>query len=176
MAADQPDLPSHVEDTIESTARVRAAQLGDTSPLRNRIGKLTGVLGRPAFLGAVVAGMLAWIVINIIVQRLGFRAADAPPFVWMQTVTSGLALLVTILILSTQQRDDVIAERREHLSLQLALLADQRLAKIIALLEDLRRDDPHIADRTDLHAQALAEPTDPHAVSEAIRKTISQPE
>ena len=79
---------------------------------------------------------------------------------------------MTILIFSTQQRDDAIADRRDQLNLQLALLSDQKLSKLIGLLEDLRRDDPHIADRTDLQADEMAVPADAHVISEAIKQKI----
>jgi uncharacterized membrane protein len=51
---------------------------------------------------------------------------------------------------------------------QLALLAEQRTAKLIALLEALRKDDPAIPDRIDAEAQAMAEPADTEAVLDAM--------
>ena len=51
-----------------------------------------------------------------------------------------LALYVTVLILTTQRRDDQLASYREQLTLELAILGEQKSAKIISLLEELRRD------------------------------------
>jgi hypothetical protein len=51
----------------------------------------------------------------------------------------------------------------------LAVLADRRLAKIVSLIEDVRRDHPDIVDHADTQAQAMSVPTDPHALSHAIR-------
>jgi uncharacterized membrane protein len=169
MTAQQTPLPPHVEETIASIARVHAAQSQDASPLRLRIVVLTRALGRPVFVIAIAAAIAAWILGNLAVRNFGGQPLDVPPFPWLQGTVSGLGLLMTILVLSTQQRDDEIGEHREKLTLQLAVLADQRLAKIVSLLEDLRRDDPHIADRADSQAQAMSVPTDPHAVSKAIR-------
>jgi uncharacterized membrane protein len=169
MAAQQSQLPPHVEETIASIARVHAAQSQETSSLRLRIVVLTRALGRPVFVVAIAVAIVAWIAGNLAVSNAGGHPLDVPPFPWLAGVVSSLGLLMTILVLSTQQRDDEIGEHREKLTLQLAVLADQRLAKIVSLLEDLRRDDPHIADRADSQADAMSVPTDPHAVSKAIR-------
>jgi uncharacterized membrane protein len=169
MAAPQTPLPPHVEETIASIGRVHAAQSEDTSPVRLRIVLLTRALGRPVFVSAIAVAIAAWIFGNLTVRHFGGHPLDVPPFPWLQGTVSGLGLLMTILVLSTQQRDDEIGDHREKLTLQLAVLADQRLAKIVSMLEDLRRDDPHIADRADTQAQAMSVPTDPHAVSNAIR-------
>jgi len=81
------------------------------------------------------------------------------------------ALYMTVLILTTQRREDEFAAHREQLTLELAILSEQKSAKIIALLEELRRDDPHIHDRDDTEADALSTPADPNAVLEAIQNT-----
>ncbi|MDQ2679712.1 MAG: hypothetical protein M3Y21_01625 [Candidatus Eremiobacteraeota bacterium] len=88
---------------------------------------------------------------------------------WLQGLISLLSLYMTILILSTQQRDDVIAGHREQLALELAILSEQKLAKIVQLLVDLRRDTPAIPNRVDAEALAMSTPADPHAVFDAIR-------
>jgi hypothetical protein len=43
------------------------------------------------------------------------------------------------------------------------------LAKIIALLEEFRRNDPNQGDHRDEFAEALSEPADPQAVLAAIK-------
>jgi hypothetical protein len=52
----------------------------------------------------------------------------------------------------------------------LAILSEQKTAKIIALLEELRQDHPDIHDRIDREAAALSEPADPQPVLETIKK------
>lgn len=96
---------------------------------------------------------------------------DAPPFYWLQGAVSLTALCLTILVLSTQRRLDRLAEERAQLTLQVALVNEQKLAKVIALLEELRSDHPEIADRHDPQAAAMAEPTDPQSVLDAIRES-----
>jgi uncharacterized membrane protein len=71
-------------------------------------------------------------------------------------------------VLSTQRRDEELAQLHQQLTLQLALLGEQKTAKLIALVEALRRDHPAIPDRIDAEAQAMAQPANPEAVLDAI--------
>jgi uncharacterized membrane protein len=73
------------------------------------------------------------------------------------------------MILLTQGHDDEMATRREQIVLELAILSEQKSSKIIALLEELRRNDPNQSDQHDEVAEALAEPADAQVVLDAIR-------
>jgi uncharacterized membrane protein len=70
------------------------------------------------------------------------------------------ALYMTVLILATQRRENELASHHEHLTLDLAILSEQKTAKIISLLEELRQDHPDIHDRIDDEAAAMSEPVD----------------
>ena len=61
------------------------------------------------------------------------------------------------------------------MTLELAILAEQKLAKIIALLEEFRRNDPNQSNRRDRVAEAFAEPADPQVVLDAIRAAHEAP-
>jgi uncharacterized membrane protein len=62
-------------------------------------------------------------------------------------------------------------QRREQLTLELAILIEQKTAKIIQLLDESRRDNPQVHDRHDPEAEAMAQPADPGSVLVAIRET-----
>ena len=82
-----------------------------------------------------------------------------------------VSLALITFVAGAQRHEDELTERRDTLTLELALLSEQKTAKIIHLLEDFRRDSPHIADRRDQQAEVMAQPTDPQSVLEAIGKT-----
>ena len=107
---------------------------------------------------------------NLSLIATGQEPIDKPPFYWLQGTVSLTALYMTVFILTTQRRDDQLAGMRDELTLQLSLLSEQKSAKIIELLEELRRDDPHISDRHDDHAEALSKPADPQAVLDALKE------
>jgi uncharacterized membrane protein len=60
-----------------------------------------------------------------------------------------------------------MATRREQITLELAILSEQKSSKIIELLEEFRRNDPNQGDHE--VAEALAEPADAQVVLDAIR-------
>ena len=78
------------------------------------------------------------------------------------------------MILTAQRRDDELAELREQLTLELALLSEQKTAKMIELLEEFRRDTPLVENRKDDQADAMAQPADPQSVVEALRQTAAE--
>jgi len=77
-------------------------------------------------------------------------------------------------ILITQNRQGKLAERREHLELQMSMLTEQRTAKIIDLLEELRRDMPSVRNRVDLEAEALTKTVDPHEVLATLESRLEE--
>ena len=101
---------------------------------------------------------------------LHFRPVDPPPFAWLDKAASLGSLYMVVLILATQRREDQLAQQRELLTLELAILTEQKTAKVIELLEEVRRDNPHIRDRVDRVAQAMAQPANPQSVLEAIKE------
>ena len=87
----------------------------------------------------------------------------------LSAAVSTLGLYLAAMILIAQRHDDELSTRRNQLTLELALLSEQKSAKIIALLEEFRRNDPNQGDHRDELAEALAEPADTHAVLDAIK-------
>jgi uncharacterized membrane protein len=49
-------------------------------------------------------------------------------------------------------------------------LSEQKTAKVIELLEEFRRDNPLVRDRVDQEADAMAQPSDPQRVLDAIKE------
>lgn len=164
-------LPAHVEETVQEISRLHAAHEATATPLQRTVDRITKGAGRPAFVAVLTALVLFWIGLNLGLAAAGQRPVDAPPFYWLQGAVTLSALYMTVLILTTQRREDELAGLREQLILELAILSEQKSAKIISLLEELRRDDPHISDREDLHADALSTPANPNAMADAIKET-----
>ena len=83
---------------------------------------------------------------------------------------------MVILILATQQREYHPSQLREQLILELAILSEQKTAKVIQLLEETRRDNPLIRNRVDQEAEAMAQPADPQSVLDAIKEIHDEAE
>jgi len=156
---------------VQAIARLHAAHRARATPLQRIVDRATARAGRPSFVALLTVLVVAWIALNYAMVAIGRTPLDEPPFFWLQGVVALTALYMTVLILTTQRREDELTAHREQLTLELAILSDQKSAKIIALLEELRRDHPHIHDRDDAEAEALATPADPDAVLEAIQNS-----
>ena len=63
---------------------------------------------------------------------------------------------------------------REQMTLESALLTEQKTRKIIELLEELRRDSPGVHDRLDVEAEQMAAKADPHEVLAVIAEVTEQ--
>lgn len=81
------------------------------------------------------------------------------------------SLFMVVFILAAQKHEDQLNDRRDMLALDLAILSEQKSAKIIRLLEEFRRDSPEIHDRVDREAEATAQPANPQSMLQAIRET-----
>ena len=114
---------------------------------------------------------MGWISMNVLAAALGVRPIDPPPFSWLGGAVSLVSLYMVVLILAAQRREDQLAQRRELLILDLAILSEQKIAKVIQLLEESRRDNPLIRNRVDPEAEAMAQAADQKSVLDAIKET-----
>ena len=162
---------NHVEMTVQRMAELHAQHVEAQSPLQRRVTRLTAALSRPRALAVVAALVLVWVLVNAFAVRLGWRAWDAPPFALLETTASIVALFTTLMILATQAREEEAARHRSQLTLQLASLSEQKIAKVIQLLQEQRYDNPQLANRVDQEAEAMAQPADPAHVLERIKDT-----
>ena len=144
-----PILPAHIEDTIRSIARLHAEHHQAATPVQRVVDRVTGFVGRPRFIGALTVVATIWIGANLLVLWTGHAPVDPPPFPWLDTVVGVGALYIALLILTTQRHADQLAQHREQLTLELAILNEQKTAKVIELLEEMRRDSPNLRNRRD---------------------------
>jgi len=163
--------PIQIEETIRSIARLHAEHRANATRHQLVVDRITSLLSRPVFLALLTIVVVGWVSSNVAAVALGYRPLDPPPFPWLAGTASLASLYLVVLILTTQRRDDRLNQRREQLNLELAILSEQKTAKVVALLEELRRDSPAVRDRVDTLADAMATPADPQSVIDAIEKT-----
>ena len=104
----------------------------------------------------------------MVLRRLGIAEFDPAPFFWLQGIISLGALLTTTAVLTKQNRLAKLEEQRAHLDLKVTLLTEQKAAKLIDLLEELRRDLPNVRNRHDAEAAALQQSMNPDQVLAAL--------
>jgi uncharacterized membrane protein len=165
-------VPDHVTENIESVAQLQKVFGARVTAHQRAIEALTRRIGTPAALIALVAFVIAWAGSNALAFAFHGGGIDRPPFFWLQGMLSAYAAVVTTTVLATQNRQNRENEQRAHIELQVILLAEQKTTKIIALLEELRRDMPSVASRTDTEAQAMQQRANPKDVLAALESTM----
>ena len=159
-----------VDEAIDSIAELeRQAQI-DVDRHQRWIERITRALGRPRSVYFVASFVAVWVVANLALSLWHVRPFDEPPFFWLQGIVGLAALLTTILILTTENRQTQIALRRDRLDLQINLLTERKVAKIIEMLDELRRDLPSVPTFHDPEVHELKERADPHEVVRAIEE------
>jgi uncharacterized membrane protein len=166
-------LPDPLGQNIETIIALQAKAEKDLSRTQRAVEAVTAFFARPMFLYSILIVVTLWILPNVLSPHFGFVQFDPPPFEWLEHLLSFASLLMTAGVLITQNRQEKLAEQRSQLALQLNLLSEQKIAKLIALLEELRRDLPDVKDRHDPEADVMKQAADPHVVIEALEKTLA---
>jgi uncharacterized membrane protein len=129
-------------------------------------------VGRPAFLVAILLFVALWIGVNLALPAWGVAAFDEPPFFWLQGGTGLAALLTATVVLIKQNRVAKLGDQRAHLDLKVSLLIEQKAAKLIDLMEELRRDLPNVMDRRDPGAAVMQRAMRPEEVLAALDEEV----
>jgi uncharacterized membrane protein len=163
-------LSGQIDEAIRSVAELERKALESASLEQRAIERFTLALGRPRTVWIVLAVVAIWIAVNVALGLTGRRQFDPPPFYWLDGALALAALLMTIVILTTENRMSEIAEQRSRLNLQMSLLTERKTAKIVQLLEELRYDMPSVPNREDAEAAEMTLATNPHEVAEELEK------
>ncbi|HLZ83903.1 MAG TPA: DUF1003 domain-containing protein [Caulobacteraceae bacterium] len=166
-----PPLPPHIEQTVQTIARLHAAHHRRATTLEKLVDRVTTLFAHPWFIATVALAAGVWIVGDVVLRRAFGHGLDRPGFPWLQLAGELLAICITSLVLMSQRRKDELSELREQLTLELVIMTEQKVAKLIELQEEARRDNPLLADRVDHQAAAMSAPADPEAVLEAFKES-----
>lgn len=167
-------LPEHISQNIDAIIALHTRYEQGVSGHQRFVEKVTAFFGRPAFLYSTLIVIILWILPNAAPRRFGIPRFDPPPYAWLGLSVSTGSLLMTAGVLIKQNRQEKLAEQRTQLSLQLSLLSEQKIAKLIALIEELRHDLPNVKNRYDPEAEMMKEAADPHAVIVALEETLTK--
>jgi uncharacterized membrane protein len=175
MASRVPTVPPHVEESIAAIAKLHAEHYGQAGAFQRLVSAATAMVARPRTLGLITLVIAIWVALNVTLIFSDVPPLDRFPFPFLSAAVSTVGLYLTAMILIAQRHDDELATRRDQLTLELAILSEQKSAKIIALLEEFRRNDPNQGDHRDELAEALAKPAETQVVLDAIEAAHAEP-
>jgi uncharacterized membrane protein len=164
-------LSDHINQNIADIVELQQRDIEDTGLAQRRLERISRFVARPLYILVLLALVCSWIGFNAIELRVAGYAIDPPPFVWLQGLLTLVALLTATVVLIAQRRYSKVSEERAHLDLQINLLTEQKVTKLIHLMEELRRDLPMVKNREDPHAAALEQRTDAMQVLSALKNT-----
>lgn len=169
------DLIDSIKDpiakNIETISSLRIQESSNVTNHQQILESVAVFFGQPIFLYLLLFLFAIWIGDNFLASLVPF---DLPKFRWTDDGLGAASLIISTGVLIRQTRQEKLAEQRSQLTLHLDLLVEQKTAKIIALLEELRTDLPNVNNRHDQEAHMMKEVADPIAVLEAIQETLTQ--
>ena len=137
--------PAAVAENIEKIIRAEEEALKARSLTEAIADAIGGFVGTISFVGAQLLAFACWIIVNA--GKIPWLAPFDPfPYPLLSTVTSLEAVLLAAFVLMKQNRLGVIADRRDHLDLQVNLLTERRATQVIQMLDQLSRHfglEPH---------------------------------
>jgi uncharacterized membrane protein len=162
---------AHVEEAIDSIAELERRAQESMSPHQRWIERVTRRVGRPRVVYFILTFVSTWIGINLVLGATSHTPFDPAPFPLLDGLLTLVGLLLVVLVLTTENRTAQIELQRSRLDLQINLLTERRTAKLIDMIDALRRDLPQIPTHfDDPEVRALRTRTDPHAIAQAIEE------
>ncbi|HEY6484554.1 MAG TPA: DUF1003 domain-containing protein [Steroidobacteraceae bacterium] len=161
-------LADPISQNIENVASLHRQEMETLTPSLRRLERASRFVGRPLYLVGLLSFVALWIWINTSIPLVHRGAFDPPPFVWLQGLLTLVALMTTTTVLIAQNRQTKLEQQRAHLDLQINLLTEQKVTKLIHLLEELRRDLPMVRDRHDPQSAALQKGADTAQMASAL--------
>ena len=160
------DLTRH---NIETVSRLEEAMLSRRTLTDKVADVIAGFCGSMAFVWVHIAWFGGWVVVNTVAPT---KHLDPFPFQFLTLIVSLEAIFLTTFVMISQNRQGRSSERRNHLDLQINLLAEQENSKMLAMLAaimqklDIPEGDPDV--------RVLEEATEPEKQVEQIEDIIDK--
>jgi uncharacterized membrane protein len=170
----RPPPPPRPEDPIAKNIRAMVELAQEARDDRTHMGRVTDTIARTAgsltFIAIHAVWFTGWIGLNL--TRFAF---DPYPFSFLNLVVVLEAVILTSVVLLTQNHMTQLADRRAALDLQINLLSEQELTAMLHMLNGLcGRLGVHISIHDERVQQLLAE-TDVHKIAVALDLGLDPP-
>ncbi len=166
-------VPEQIIRNVETIDRHQDRHQQNTKADRRIINQIASIFGRPQFLYFQIVFFAVWIGCSNLAER-NIIAKNFPLFELNLHGLEIASLLISTEVLIDQTHQEKLSKEQSHLMLQLNLLSEQKIAKLISLVEELRTDLPNVRNRADLEAQIMQQAIDPQAILEVIQNNSVQ--
>jgi len=153
------DLSDLLQQNVSVIRQIEESAQRNRSRTTRIADRIAAFCGSVAFVYVHLAWFGIWLTFNTLVAVPKQYRFDPLPFASLTLVVSLEAILLSTVILISQNRQQAISEQRNHLDLQINLLAEQETSEIIKLLRVIAEKVG--ADITDEKIDAMIKDTDP---------------
>lgn len=158
---------------VNTIARLEKAAAEDRTITDRIVDSVTAFCGSMTFVYLHLFWFGGWIVWNqasFIPENL---RVDPFPFGFLTMIVSLEAIMLSTFILISQNRQARLADRRNHLDLQINLLSEQESTKMLSLLDAIAQK-LGVNDQDDPEIEILEEATRPDRLVQQIEEVIEQ--
>ena len=158
--------PEHIATTVEEIVQLENrdhAEMGFSDQVAS---KVTAFSGSMLYVWLHVGWFSIWILINVSV--ILFEPFDSYPFGLLTMIVSLEAIFLSTFVLITQNRQAIAADRRAKVDLQVNMIAEREITKLIHMVTDIHdhlgMDHSHDKELEDMkkstHVEKLADAID----------------
>jgi uncharacterized membrane protein len=158
--------PEHVAETVEEIVHLENRDrlyMGLSDKLAN---KITAFSGSMLYVWLHVAWFAIWIVVNI--SLFLFAPFDPYPFGLLTMIVSLEAIFLSTFVLITQNRQAIAADRRAKVDLQVNMIAEREITKLIEMVKHLHEHAGIGMPDHDRELEEMQEPTHVTKLADAI--------
>ena len=176
---DRSEVEGVVRRNIHALLQVRKDLESKKSFQEALADRITGFTGSMTFVFLHAGIFGGWLVVNMGVIT-GIKPFDPFPFVMLAMIASVEAIFLSTFVLISQNRMQALADKRAELDLQINLLAEHEITRLIELVDGISRHlkvprstDPHLEElKKDVHPEVVLaeiERAEQDAAKESIR-------
>jgi uncharacterized membrane protein len=163
----------HVHGSSVRILRSLKAKADEKRTLPERVADLlTAKFGSMLFLVLNIIWFAIWIIINVGIIP-GIEPFDPFPFGFLTMIVSLEAIALAIIVLISQNRAAKIADLREEVDLQVDIITELEITKLLELVVMLaEKEGIDVSQDRELHS--MLRPSDPEKIEATLEKQIVQ--
>jgi uncharacterized membrane protein len=160
-------LAEITQRNVEMIARIEAASTRQRTLGQRVADRFAAFIGSWMFIGSQITFAVSWITLNLVPWCHHW---DPFPFILLDLTLTFQAALAGPVLMMSQNRQARLSEQRNHLDLQINLLAEQENTEMLVLLRRLC-EKAGVPPPDNSAVDSLANVTDPHALVRQIQET-----
>jgi uncharacterized membrane protein len=168
-----------IRKNIAAISEMQRRDVATRKPQERISDYITRFSGSTLFVYIHVVWFSLWILLNVRLIRLpGVSDFDPFPFGLLTMIVSLEAIFLSTFVLISQNRMSVLSEKRAELDLQVNMLAEQKSAKTLELLEHIAQQLDSVYERfnykTDPEIAALKVSPEPREVLQVMEEAVKE--